>query len=1302
MRILLKSFFSISAIIISFTAQSIETVHIAKKLQWLDFSEQQALSLTGAYFVNSSVDDNFGGLPFVVHRQQMRSFGKVAGINWISNEKSGISEKHFSSKQIDGLDTDWQVRAVIDDGGGVPYLIIYIVPLRQNPSGSIERLLSYDVELIIENSPQTKSRSLNFAANSVLSEGTWYKISTARDGVYRIDKALLTQLGVNTGVLNPQQFNVYGNGGSLLPESNSEFRYDDLQKCAILYSGNSSNTTFSDSDYFLFYSKGPDTWKNESSSILQRRRWSHNKHYYSDSAYYFIRVDDLLPKRVQTVQETALPATHTVDKFQDFQYIENDVYNLLKSGRTFYGDLFDANTSGQFNFNFPNVSTTDPASFETVAAIRSVGGTSSFTFSVGGQTQQVSGAPNGNSSSSTVASQVSSAFSFTPSTNQITVNVQFNKFSNTADVKGYIDYFRINATRLLSLSGNQMKFRDTTNIGVGSVGQFIMGNTLASTKVWDITDITTPKEITIANNVGVSQWKYPTDVLSEFIAFNNSGFPVPVAVGAVANQNLHAAENIDLVIVAAPRNLTAAQELADIHSAQGSAVLLTTPLAVFNEFSSGNPDVIAIRMLMKMLYDRANGDEDKMPKNLLLFGDGDCMKNKGVSAFMGSNVILFQTNESLNPLYSSVSDDYYVLLSDDDGGSLGASLDAGAGRICSTNSSEAVAYVNKVKAYISENTSGGTASCTVCDDNEAQSPYGNWRNNLVFVADDQDGSGLANEQVHLRDSDTIARFIETNHAQYNLIKIYMDAYKQETTPGGERYPDVEEAIRNRVQNGALLVTYIGHGGERGWAHERVLDENTIMAWTNLYRMPVFLTATCELARYDNAEYKSAGEKLVMNPKGGAIAMLTTTRVVTTGGNYQIDTAFFRVALREKEISNLNLGKINMLTKNGVSGSNTSRGNFSLLGDPALMMVYPKHEVISTHINGIEIAQFADTLKALQEVEMRGSVVDENGNVLSGFNGSVYPTVFDKQTLVYTQNNDASDGGVVQEFKTYNRVIFKGRATVTNGQFSFQFVVPYDINYSVGKGRVSYYALSGNNDGHGYDQSFNIGSSLTGVQLNKIGPEIELFLNDSTFVSGGITDTRPYLLARLKDENGINTVGNGIGHDITLTIDNNVQNPLVLNDYYESDLDTYKSGKVKYQLLSLETGNHTLTLKAWDVHNNSSVSTLDFIVTEDSELALKQVLNYPNPFTTNTSFMFEHNQSCETLDVRIQVFTVSGKLVKTITQRARQNGFRTEPIAWDGRDDYGDRIGKGVYVYKVEIRNDDGQKAEQYEKLVILK
>jgi hypothetical protein len=427
--------------------------------------------------------------------------------------------------------------------------------------------------------------------------------------------------------------------------------------------------------------------------------------------------------------------------------------------------------------------------------------------------------------------------------------------------------------------------------------------------------------------------------------------------------------------------------------------------------------------------------------------------------------------------------------------------------------------------------------------------------------------------------------------------------------------------------------------------------------------------------------------------------LTTTRIVTSGANRELDEAFFAVAFEDETISDLTLGKINMLTKNGVGLSNSSKPNFSLLGDPALRMSYPQKYVYTTHINEVEIESFVDTLKALQEVVFTGYVGDADGNKLTDFNGFVYPTVFDKKTNLQTQNND---DGEVQEYSVFNRYLYKGKASVTGGDFNFRFVIPYDINYTIDSARVSYYAVAGNVDAHGYNEDFLIGSALSGAQLNNVGPEIELFLNDSTFISGGVSDTKPILLAKLKDENGINTVGNGIGHDLIAVLDEDTQNPIRLNDYYSANLDTYTSGEIRFQMSTIAEGQHTLRLKAWDIHNNSSEKTIEFVVANDAGVALSHVLNYPNPFTTHTEFFFEHNQPCETLEVRIQIFTVGGKLVKTINQNVNQAGFRSEGIPWDGTDDYGDRIGKGVYVYKLEVRNATGQRGEQIEKLVILK
>jgi hypothetical protein len=1282
----------------AFLSQSRETLNLHKKLQWTETKAGKG-SFDGALtFEDAFLSATFGNLPSIVHREELKNFGRIIRVS-IEATHSETSNVKVGGNERVSLTNEWQYKARITDAREKPYLVLEILPFRKTASG-IERIVDATITIEWETAPKPQLRTLDFAPESVLNQGTWYKVAIARDGIYKIDKNTFNQLGVSISSLSPQSINVYGNGGELLPSSNLEPRFDDLQKCAVFIQGEEDNV-FQDNDYILFYGKGPDSWEREVNSDTQQSRWRHNKHYYSDSAYYFIRIDDTEPLRIQPAPLSNLPETHTVTRFQDFQFIETDLYNIGRTGREFFGEQYDINTAGSYSFTMPNLVADTQALLEANLAVRSLGGSSNWTATVAGATDQTSPVSTGDGVLSAVATTERLSIPFSPSGSSVNVNLQFNKYSNTAEVIGWVDFLRLNATRTLSMSGTQMKFRDTLSVGPGNVGLFQVSNTSSVFQLWDITDFISPKSIAFSSSDNALEFKASTTELHEYIAFANSGYLVPTPKGQVANQNLHGLSNIDYVIVAAPAHRSSAEALAEIHTGLGTSTVVVSQEEIFNEFSCGNPDVTAIRMLMKMLYDRAQGNTDLMPQNLLLFGDGDFSSNKGNAAFNGSNAMVYETSESLSPAWSAVSDDYFVFLSDDDDESSSNLLDAGVGRIPASDASEGAAYVEKVRTYLAQNTNaGGAASCLGV---EAQSPFGAWRNMLTFVSDDQDGNGGPTEQIHLNDADELSAIVKNRYPEYDVAKIYMDAYKQESTPGGERYPEGEEAIRNRVQNGSLLVTYLGHGGERGWAHERILDLNTIGSWSNKFRLPVFLTATCELARYDDPGVNSAGEILVMNPDGGAIAMLTTTRVVFAGSNMEMDLAFFDVALEDDNINNLSLGMINMLTKNGVNPSNSSKPNFSLLGDPALKMTYPRYEVVTTAINDVPIASFTDNLKALQEVKFSGYVADASGNKLTDYNGFIYPTVFDKITRVFTQNNDFDgSNGIVQEYDVFNKNIFKGKASVVNGDFQFEFVVPFDINYVVDTARVSYYTVAGNNDGHGYSSQFRIGGSLSGAELNRVGPEINLYLNDTLFVSGGISDTRPVLLARLRDENGINTVGNGIGHDLTAVIDNDTQQPIILNEYYETDLDTYKSGEVRYQLPELSEGSHTLSLKAWDVHNNSSAASIDFVVADNSEIALDHVLNYPNPFTTYTEFMFEHNQVCTSLDVRLQVFTVSGKLVKTIEQQVLQNGYRSQPIPWDGTDDFGDRIGKGVYVYRLEVRNEEGQLAEQYEKLVILK
>jgi hypothetical protein len=1288
MNIVLRNFAFFAVFFIASVAHS-QRVTLQEQLSWFDLdSDDQTtgLGFTGAVFERSDVD-----FPIFAKRVMLNQFLSPTGYRITAEEVTILPEFLFEKGELAKLPQDWEVRTRLSTGGNVPYLVVEVLPLR-NYRGQIQRLKSFTLEVDCQPSPSAQlGQRLSFASESKLKEGSWFKLAIGRDGIYKIDRNTLQSLGVDVAEIDPRNINLYGNGGELLPMSNADVRYDDLQKNAIFIQGEADGS-FDNSDFILFYGKGTDSW-NSSNALQSRPTWSHHKHFYSDSSYYFLRIDDTEPMRMASGTPISDASTVTVTTFEDYQYLENETYNLGESGREYFGDKFDITTSASYNFSFPNI-TSDSAAVEARVAVRSLGAPSSFKFTCFGQNATTTPSATSDFATARVANLGSVRLLAQPTSATVRVDVLFTKAN--ADAQGYIDFIRVNAKRNLLLNGSQMHFRNADYTGQSQIALYQLGSANSATQLWDISDFLHPVPVTASLAGNVLEWKESTMNTHEYIAFNAGGYLAPTAVGPVTNQNLHALSDIDLVVVSAPGHIESARALGQIHADRGAQVLVTTPDEIFNEFSSGVPDVTAIRMLMKMLYDRAGNDVTLQPQNLLLFGDGDYSANRGLAAQRSYNVMVFESDESLLPVGSYVSDDYYVLLSDDDQGTSFELLDCGVGRIPAMTFDEGSAYVDKVRAYLANNASMNGAAWFLGDAED--SPYGSWRNILTFISDDQDGSGGA-EPWHQKDSEKVTARLSSEHPVYDIQKIYMDSFTQESTPGGERYPEGSEAIRRSVQDGSLLVCYIGHGGERGFAHERILTIPTINSFTNINTLPLFLTATCELARYDNPKFHSAGEQLIMNPNGGAIGMLTTTRIVYSGSNFELDTAFFQVALDNATIADLTFGKINMLTKNGVPIGNSSKANFSLLADPMLQLSYPKYDVYTTSINDIADENFVDTLKALQRVKFKGFVGDNQGNKLTDFNGFIYPTVFDKKSHVFNQNNDDAEA---LDFYTFNKVIYKGTATVTGGDFQFEFVVPYDINYAVDYARVSYYAVNGNRDGHGYNMDFKVGSVLASAQLNNVGPEVELFMNDTTFVSGGVTNKAPLFLAKLRDENGINTAGTGIGHDLVAYLDGNTQDPIVLNQYYRSDLDTYQSGQVRYKLSDLNVGQHTIRMRAWDVHNNSSERSLDFLVSEDATLALQHVLNYPNPFTTHTEFFFEHNQANEVLDIRIQIFTVGGKLVKTLTQESQQSGFRSQPIPWDGTDDFGDRLGKGVYVYKVEVRGSEGKKAEKYEKLVILK
>ncbi|MFM7667921.1 MAG: type IX secretion system sortase PorU, partial [Bacteroidota bacterium] len=1205
---------------------------------------------------------------------------KSKKLQLISFDSENVSqvEKEYSDQFLHELPNNPQIDYKITKGGKDWFSVVSAKPFYKL-NNQVKKVTKLHFK-IIENNDVTVPQK-DFVANSALREGTgiWYKIAVEKDGIYKIDKSFLEGCGINTNGLNPNHIHVFGNGEGMLPESNSIPRLDDLVENSIYVKGDLDGK-FDEGDYLLFYGWGPHRW-----NPVGNAEFSRKQHVYSDKAYYFINIDPSnSPERIETLAEISDPASFEISSYDFRDIYENELINLVSGGKRWYGELFDIELERTFNFSIPNIDTF-PVKIKTAMATNGVGASQNFSI-------------NGSSVFSSPLTYFSeytrkeSSFSFNTTLTNIPLKLTVTR--TIPSVLSYLDFISLNTRRKLVFYGTQMNFRNLTQYQPGFIGEYALSSLPTSGFVWDLSDKSHPKAVSGSFSNGIFRFKTEY-IYKELVASNGTSFFTPEKIGTVSNQNLHGLEQADFIIVTHPSFLGQANRLAVLHRDQGTSTHVVTTDQVFNEFSSGTPDAVAIRMLAKMFHDRALTNPGTELKYLLLFGDGTFDPKNRVPN--NNNMVLtYQAENSENYLSCYVSDDFFGMLDDNEALASNDLLDIGIGRILASDQTQAKQQVDKIEHYMKNGStlfSSNNASC--CLEYNSNSTFGDWKLKYVQIADDEE-----NNYFIQNDTEPQYNEVKTNQYEMNCDKLYLDAYPQQTTAGGQRYPDVYNAITDRIQRGAILVNYVGHGGEVGLAEERVVSIPQINSWSNINALNLFVSATCEFTKYDDPKRVSAGEWVALNPTGGAIALMTTTRAVYFGVNTSVGNALFdNVFDRNIDNSPLTFGEIMMRTKNDALDSDNKR-SFTLIGDPALKIALPTLKVVTDSINGKNPTVEIDTLNALSKVRIKGHIEDINGTIQSGFNGILVPSIFDKAKKLKTLGQDPNSPEM--EFELQRNIVYKGKSSVVNGYFDFSFVVPKDIALSIGKGKISYYAYDQNVDAYGYDTNFRIGGINPNGINDEEGPQLEVFLNDEQFIDGSITDETPVLLVKAFDENGINTVGNGIGHDITAIIDGKSSDPIVLNEYYSSELNSYQSGEIRYQMNELEPGRHTVLVKVWDVNNNSSSVETSFIVQEKQTPVLSNVYNYPNPFTTSTEFMFEHNQSCSTLDVQVQIFTISGKLIKTINESVNTVGFRNQGIKWDGRDDFGDQLGKGVYIYHLKVKNPDGQLAEKTEKLVLLK
>jgi hypothetical protein len=1165
------------------------------------------------------------------------------------------------------------------------YAQLYISPIYKE-NGVLRQLQSLDYTYgFVEMQIPTKSTTYG---NSLLSSGSWYRFKVNKTGVHRITRGFLTNLGIDLNGVDPRTIKIYGNGGPSLPLINQETVAYDPPELAITVTGEADGV-FNSGDEILFYATAANTeYVPENDSFINP---------YTDDSYYYITVNGGFGKRIlPKIQPSGSPDV-TYDYFHARQHHEVDERNIGQLGRLWYGERFGFEPTQTFDFQFENVDTSRDALCKVTAA-----GISDLTSSM---QVQANGAMVGTmifngiaSSSSVLGRRGSVQSSAVPLTgNSISVTLSFDNLGNPG-AQGFLDYIELEVPQFLRGTGDQFRFRNNEVVTQLGIAAYSFTNAQDISEVWDVTD---PFNVTkISNNQGAAfTFQDTAGELKEYLAIDDSDYYTPIATSnrRVANQNLKGSiflnaagqfEDVDYLIITQEVLRAQAQRLADFHRASNGlntkVVLLQD---IYNEFSEGEQDLAAIRNFIKYVYDNASMPENRV-KYVNLFGDASFDYKDRIS--IRENIVpSFLSAESTSLTNSYVTDDFFGCM-DALEGSMDRTnlLDIAVGRMIVSDLVEARQMVDKSIAY----------------QNEAA--FNRWRNDVYLIGDDIDDPQVdATLQVNVND---LADQISLNRPDYNVFKIILDSYQQVSTAGGFRYPDAVDDIKNAFERGALVINYFGHGNEDGLAQEFVVTQTLADNLRNPNNLPLFVTVTCEFSRYDNPLRVSGGEVIYLNEQGGAIGLVATNRLIfiTTGVtlNRTLDQYLFNynnpTAISMAEA--LRLAK----TDPALSG-NVTRRVVAFIGDPALKLALPSPQVVLTEVNGTPLANFNNTLRGLDRVNLVGEVRDEQNNLLSNYNGVVSVTLFDKQIDRTTLGNDnARDTNgqlILLNFEQLGEVLFRGQATVTNGLFEVEFVMPRDTQIPVGAGRLSFYAKRADQpqDNNGYNVDLQVGGINTAAPTDDVGPQVDLYMNDTNFVSGGMTDENPFILALLSDDNGINTAS-GIGHDITAILDGDEVNPFILNDYYEADVDSFQSGRVYFPLRDLEPGLHTLKLIAWDTYNNSAMQEIQFVVAGDDKIKLERVLNYPNPFTNYTEFWFNHNKPFEPLEVQVQVMTVTGKVVWSTNRSITTTGFTSREITWDGRDDFGQRLAKGVYIYKIRVKSTlSNQEAEKIEKLVIL-
>jgi hypothetical protein len=1119
------------------------------------------------------------------------------------------------------------------------------------------------------------SFSADYASNSVLSTGKWIQLKVSENAIYKLTYDAIKKMGFN----DPSKIKIYGYGGWILEENFTKPYIDDLPEIAVWINKGNDNV-FNSGDYLLFYGRGTVKWTYNSSNDF----FEHENNPYSTYGSYFITENEQGPKEM-TVQTSYSNTASEVTTFDDYQLHEKELKAIINSGRELFGESFSGNPTQTFTFSIPGI-TNDP-------------GKVCLSFAGGPQEKKTVSLSIEGKQLLSLNIMVPGAYKradhvtgVKPWLGDKSENTQVVIDYNSIGIS-YLDYISLNMKRNLRFYNNACTFfRDKASRN--SALKYTIDNASSDCLVFDVTDIQDVRLVqTSLNGSKLSFGANTKGIVSEYAMVDISkSFPVPEILKEIKNQNLHALPQTDLAIIVPEGSVSFAETLAEKHrSLQGMHVTVVQAEQIYNEFSSGVPDATAYRRFMKMFYDRAKNENEK-PKYLLLYGDGFFdNRHLTVSKIDAQYYLLtYQVQKSTDENYSYGTDDYFGFLDDNEGLSLESDkLDIGIGRFPVSSYEQAENALNKVIAYM-DNTN-----------------YGRWKNTVIFTADDTDDDDKSFR--HVSQADELAMYVENNHHEYNIRKSYMDAFQPQDVNGKKTYPDAKGKLLTTLKEGCFLMNYTGHGNTKAISGEDMLNI------TDIYNMkfeclPLWITATCDFGWFDGIE-TSAGERVFLNKHSAGIALFTTTRVVTSEGNFRLNKRLIQnIFTTKKDGKHLCLGDIIRQSKIEV-GNETNKLNYVLLGDPALRLNYPESKVQLERINGKMIDE-GETVNfpALEKMTLEGQIIDETGTPVNEFNGNLYTAIYDtKQSIesVTTRVRRTSKGEdtiVHFNYTDYPNIVYLGNDKVENGRFSFSFYVPQDISYTKEDlGKIIFYASdeSRHIDSSGFFQNCTFyGTSDDFKDTDKQPEIITMFLNTKSFEDGSNVNETPFFYAEVFDEMGINITGSSLNHDITIRIDSSPPQRLyVLNDYYQPENE--QKGHIGFSIPALPEGKHKLVFKVWNILNNSTTASLWFNVVKGLNPEIYNLSAFPNPAKEKTVFQLEYDRPEIPVEVEIRIYDLTGRLIWSHSETGASSYSKSYPVEWNLTNNAGGRVNSGVYIYQAFVKTAKGKETTKSKKIIVL-